>query len=65
MIYQLKQSIPALSKKVLGKEKKKIKVMFGSHQILEKKIERKIWKKEKGKERKIIFFPCLIIHGKF
>ena len=30
-----------------------------------KKIERKNGRKEKGKERNIIFFTCLVIHGKF
>ena len=30
-----------------------------------KKIERKNGRKEKGKERNIIFFTCLVIYGKF
>ena len=30
-----------------------------------KKIERKNGRKEKGKEMNIIFFTCLVIHGKF
>ena len=41
------------------------KALFGSRKMREKENWEENGRKEKGKERNIIFFTCLVIYGKF